>query len=100
MSDPLIVGFGIVNSILAFVGVVITLYGQHYFQGGILSKTLRRATVVALILFVHYVLGTLADLSVIPYMPLLGEVLELAFTLGLAYLTYGLIRDWQKINVK
>lgn len=94
----LFTGVAIVNSLLAFAGVVLTVYGQYYFREGLLVRTFRRGTLVALLLFLHFIVEALGDLGVIAHMPQVGEVLEFAFTLALAYLSYGLIKDWQKIT--
>ncbi len=100
MTDSLSVAFAIINTLFASAGVVITLYGQHYFQQGLLARTLIRGTVVAVLLLAHFALDMLAGLGVMEPLPLVGHLLELGFTLGLAYLTYGMIRDWQTISVK
>jgi hypothetical protein len=98
MSDTVSIAFGVVNSALAFVGLLLTLYGRSYFKQGLMVKTLKRGTIVAIFLFSHFTIEALGDIGFIPPMPMLGYVLEFAFTLGLAYLAYGFIRDWQTLG--
>lgn len=42
------------NPVVAFAGIMITACGQCYFKGGLLARSLRRGTGVAVLLFAHF----------------------------------------------
>ena len=95
MTDQVTLGFAVVNTILAFTGIIMTLYGQHYFKGGLLAKTTMRAIVVVTLLFLHFFFDLLDDIGAYPTPAFVGHVLEFGFTITLTYVAYALVRDWQ-----
>ncbi len=100
MADSIGQGFAIVNSLLAFAGLLMTLYGQRYFKEGLLVKTFRRGAIAAALLFLHFLFITLGEVDVISRSHFIDNVFEFSFTLALAYVTFGLIRDWKSLGVK
>ena len=98
MIDPVTTGFAVVNTILAFAGIIMTFYGQYWFKEGLLVKTLRRGSVVATLLFFHFLLDTLRDASILAEPVFLSYILEFGFTIALGYLTFAFIRDWQNFG--
>lgn len=95
--DSVAFGFAVTNTALAFAGIMATLYGKRYFKAGILVKTMMRGAIVALFLFAHFLSEMLSEIGIINPPPYLEYPLEFGFTLGLAYVTIGFIRDWQKM---
>lgn len=98
MIDLVGVVFSVANTLILLGGVVLTLYGQYYFREGILVKTLKRGFVVTVIMFVHFFLNTLNELSILAVPGVVSDVLEFSFTVGLGYLAYAFIRDWKTIG--
>ena len=98
MPDTISVVFSVINSVVSFLGLVTVIYGMRYFKEGLPVKSLRRGVLVTLLIFVHFMLDALGELGTVSSPPVIGHVLELAFTLALGYLAYGFIRDWQKIG--
>ncbi|MGA3406559.1 MAG: hypothetical protein ABSD49_12575 [Candidatus Bathyarchaeia archaeon] len=102
MNDLLSTLVSLVNTVIMAFGIVTTIYGWYYFKGGIVAKTLERACFVAVILFLHFLLNFLAAVDVL-VVPVIGEILEFAFTVGLVYLAVAFVRDWKnlgKVSIK
>jgi len=95
MIDPVTTGFAVVNTILAFGGIIMTFYGQYWFKEGLLVKTLKRGSVAATLLFLHYLLDALGYIGFLAVLDLVSKIFEFGFTIALAYLTFAFIRDWK-----
>jgi hypothetical protein len=98
MADLVTLGFSVVDTILAFAGIVATLYGRYYFKEGLLVKTLSRGTVVVSSMFLHFLLETLGDAGILAVPDIVGILLEFGFTVALAYLMFAFIRDWKSLG--
>ncbi len=97
MPDSIALVLAALNSFLAFGGVLMTVWGQYYFKSGVLVKTLRRGTLAAVLLFLHFLLQVMESVG-LSSAGGFESVLELLFTLALAYTTYGFINDWRSLN--
>jgi hypothetical protein len=98
VTNYLNAAFSITDTVIMFFGMVMVLYGQYYFKEGLLVKTLQRAFVVSVIILLHFFLGMLNDLSLVVVPSAAGNFLELAFTVGLVYLTYAFVNDWRNLG--
>lgn len=98
MTDQVTLGFAVVNTILALTGIIMTLYAQNYFKGGLLAKTARRGTVVVTLLFLHFFIDLLEDIGAYATPAFVGHFLEFGFTVALTYVAYALVKDWQNFG--
>lgn len=98
MTDQVTFGFAVVNTVLAFTGIIMSFYGQHFFKGGLLAKTARRGTLVVTLLFLHFFLDLLEAIGAYAAPTFVGHFLEFGFTITLTYVAYAFVKDWQNFG--
>lgn len=86
-----------INAVLAFGGVIMTLWGTYHFKSGLVAKTLRRGQPAAFLLFIYFFVFALAGYDVGPSVGI-EDILVTAFMLAITYATYGFISDWTHLE--
>jgi hypothetical protein len=84
---------------LAFVIICVVIWGMRYFKQGILVKTLRRASLAAILLFLTFSANALVAVDLLPSNTDIDDTLGVLFMLALLYLTYGFVNDWRTLSV-
>ena len=99
MHDPVGLLFASVNVGLSILVLGMTIYGVSYFKSGLLVKTLRRAWLLAILLFSYFLTQALVAMDLLPSETPIDDVLGTLFMLSMIYLAYGFINDWKTLQL-
>ena len=97
MHDPVGLLFASANVGLSILILGIVLYGVRYFKKGLLVKTLDRAQIAAVFLFLYFLTESMVVTDVLPANTPIDDVLGTFLMFSLIYLAYGYINDWKTL---
>jgi hypothetical protein len=73
--------------------------GYEVFQVRPTDKTLKRAGLAAILLFLTFSADSLVAADVVPSNTDIDDIRSVRFMLALLYLAYGFVNDWRTLNV-
>ncbi len=97
MHDLVGLLFASVNVCLSVLILGIVTYGVSYFKDGVLVKTLRRARLVAVLLFLLFLTEALIAVGILPSNTPINDILGTVFLVSFIYLAYGFTNDWKTL---
>ena len=74
-------------------------YGVKFFKNGLLVKTLNRARLLGLLLFLYFFTESLVAVDFLPSNSPIDDVLGTLLMLSMIYLAYGFINDWKTLQL-
>jgi hypothetical protein len=98
MHDLVGLVFAFVNVCLSVLILGIVAYGVNYFKSGVLAKTLSRARIVGVLLFLYFLTQALIAVDVLPSITAVDDLLGTLFMLSFIYLAYGFVNDWKTLK--
>ena len=99
MHDVVGLLFASVNVGLSLIVLSMIAYGVRFFKKGLLVKTLNRARLVGLLLFLYFFIESLVAVDVLPSNTPIDDVLGTLLMLSMIYLAYGFINDWKTLQL-
>jgi hypothetical protein len=97
MHDPLGLLFASVNVGLTVLVLGMMAYGVNYFKRGLLVKTLKRACLLAVLMFLYFLTEAFVAVDIVPSNTPVDDILGTLFMLSMIYVAYGFINDWRSL---
>jgi len=98
MHDPVGLLFASVNVGLSILILGVVFYGVRYFKKGLLVKTLGRARLAGVLLFLYFLVESMTAVDILAANTPIDDVLGTLFMLSLIYMAYGYINDWKTLG--
>lgn len=98
MHDAFGLFFAILNVALSLISLILVTRAVKYFKEGLLARTLRRGTIVAILLCILFILNAAIATGILPAITPLDDVVGTVFILSLLYLAQGFINDWKNLE--